>query len=61
MHLYTNILYHVGQRYIDIKWTRDGFQFSVDSPYLVLSTVADVDTLSIENSQVKIRKVCISK
>jgi hypothetical protein len=46
-HLYTNIFYHVSQRYIDINWTRDGFQFSVDSPYLVPSTVVDIDTLSI--------------
>ena len=61
-HLYTNIFYHVSQRYIDINWTRDGFQFSVNNPYLVLSTVADIDTLSIENCQVKIRtgNVCIS-
>jgi hypothetical protein len=45
---------------IDINWTRDGIQFSVDNPYLVLLTVADIDTLSIENCEVKIRKVCIS-
>jgi hypothetical protein len=59
-HLYTNIFYHVSQQCIDINWTRDGFQFSVDCPYLVLSTVAEIDTLSIENCQVKIRTVCIS-
>jgi hypothetical protein len=53
-HLYTNIFYHVSQQYIDINWTRDGFQFSVDSPCIVLSTVAEIDTLSIENYQVKI-------
>jgi hypothetical protein len=47
------------QRYIDINWTRDGFQFSIDNPYIVLTTVADIDTLSIENCQVKIRKVRI--
>jgi hypothetical protein len=34
-HLYTNIFYHVSQRYIDINWTCDGIQFSVDNPYLV--------------------------
>jgi hypothetical protein len=44
-HLYTNIFYHVSQRYIDINWTRDGFQFSIDNPYIVLTTVADIDTL----------------
>ena len=61
-HLYTNIFYHVSQRYIDINWTHnsDGFQFSVDIPYLVFSTVAYIDTLSIESCQVKIRQVCIS-
>jgi hypothetical protein len=48
-HLYTNIFYHVSQRYIDINWTRDGFQFSIDNPYIVLATVADIDTLSIQN------------
>jgi hypothetical protein len=59
-HLYTNIFYHVSQRYIDINWIRDGFQFSVDSPYLVRSTVADIETLSIENCHVNIRNVRIS-
>ena len=59
-HLYTNIFYRVSQQCIDINWTRDGIQFSVDNPYLVLLTVADIDTLSIENCEMKIRKVCIS-
>jgi hypothetical protein len=53
------MFYHVSQRYIDINWTRDGFQFSIDNPYIVLTTVADIDTLSIENCQEKIRKVRI--
>jgi hypothetical protein len=52
------MFYHVSQRYIDMNWTCDGIQFSVDNPYLVLLTVADIDTLSIENCEVKIRKVC---
>ena len=43
-----------------MNWTCDGIQFSVDNPYLVLLTVADIDTLSIENCEVKIRNVCIS-
>jgi hypothetical protein len=38
---YTNIFYRVSQQCIDINWTRDGIQFSVDNPYLVLLTVAD--------------------
>jgi hypothetical protein len=59
-HLNTNIFDHVSQQCIDIDWTHDGFQFSVDSPCIVLSTVAEIDTLTIENCQVKIRTVCIS-
>jgi hypothetical protein len=35
-----------------MNWTCDGIQFSVDNPYLVLLTVADIDTLSIENCEV---------
>jgi hypothetical protein len=56
-HLYTNIFYHVSLQCIDINWTRDDFQFSVDNPCIVLSTVAEIDTLSIENCQVKIRSL----
>jgi hypothetical protein len=47
-HLYTNIFYRVSQQCIDINWTRDGIQFSVDNPYLVLLTVADIDTAQID-------------
>ena len=55
-HLHTNIFHHVSQRYIDINWTCYGLQFSVDSPYIALSMMADIDTLSIENCQGKIVK-----
>ena len=58
--LYKYILSCKPSMYFYLLDTSDGFQFSVHSPLLALSMVADNCVLSIKNCQVNIFIACIS-